>query len=175
MGKVDGYKVEILGLGQQCMVHGIHPDLGVVEWITPEGRSDDGLARVPRETLPLIKAVQIAEFLSRCRTIFGIGDDEPKTTDPEPWAPHGASAATTPTTMSPTSWPTSRLTRATMTGSLCCLPSIARPVAAPVAAISLTSTAARAQPTGTGPSTRNGVPFATVARCGTISAIFSTA
>ncbi|WP_174504730.1 PriCT-2 domain-containing protein [Acidiphilium sp. C61] len=89
VGKVDGYKVEILGLGQQCMVHGIHPDLGVVEWITPEGRSDDGLARVPRETLPLIKAVQIAEFLSRCRTIFGIGDDEPKTTDPEPWAPHG--------------------------------------------------------------------------------------
>lgn len=85
VGKVDGYKVEVLGLGQQCMAHGIHPDLEVVEWITPEGRSDDGLARVPRETLPLIKAVQVAEFLSRCRVIFGIDDEEPA--DPESWTP----------------------------------------------------------------------------------------
>lgn len=87
VGKVDGYKVEILGLGQQCMVHGIHPDLEGVEWITPEGRSDDGLARVPRETLPLIKPSQITEFLGRCRTIFGIDDEEPMPADPESWTP----------------------------------------------------------------------------------------
>lgn len=85
VGKIDGYKVDILSDGQQCMAHGVHPSFEMVEWITPEGRSFDGIARVPCETLPLIKAAQIDEFFVRCRVIFGIDDEEPEPAFCEPW------------------------------------------------------------------------------------------
>lgn len=83
VGKVNGYKVDILSDGQQCMAHGVHPSCEMVEWITNEGRTRDGIARVPSEDLPLIQPCQITEFLARCESIFHIEEKDLPT--PEPW------------------------------------------------------------------------------------------
>jgi hypothetical protein len=63
-GKKD--KIEILGDGQQSVVHGIHPSGVRYEW--RGGRSP---ATVPLDQLPVVTEQQITAFLVECAPIIG--------------------------------------------------------------------------------------------------------
>jgi hypothetical protein len=68
--KETGYKVEILGKGQQCMVDGLHYSGDRVAW-APE----DGLAEIARDQLPIALDNNIEIFLQCCDIILGVKED----------------------------------------------------------------------------------------------------
>jgi hypothetical protein len=59
-------KVEILGLGQQVVVHGLHPSGAEITW--QNGRGPDA---VPRDQLPAVSEQQITAFLNACEPLLG--------------------------------------------------------------------------------------------------------
>lgn len=65
-----GYKVEILGKGQQCMVDGLHYSGEKVEW-TPEW----GLAEISVDQLPVALDVDVECFLQGCDIILDVKED----------------------------------------------------------------------------------------------------
>jgi hypothetical protein len=59
-------KIEVLGLGQQFVVHGQHPSGAEITWLDDRGPHNVPCAQVPAVTEP-----RIADFLSACATILG--------------------------------------------------------------------------------------------------------
>jgi AAA domain/Primase C terminal 2 (PriCT-2)/Bifunctional DNA primase/polymerase, N-terminal len=59
-------KIEILGLGQQVVVHGLHPSGAVIAW--QNGRGPD---TVPHDQVPAVSEQQITAFLSACAPLLG--------------------------------------------------------------------------------------------------------
>jgi hypothetical protein len=54
-------KIEILGLGQQAVVHGVHPSGALISW-----RNGRGPDTVPLDQLPAVSESQISAFLDAC-------------------------------------------------------------------------------------------------------------
>jgi Family of unknown function (DUF5906)/Bifunctional DNA primase/polymerase, N-terminal len=59
-------KIEVLGLGQQVVIHGLHPSGATVTWL--DGRGPD---TVRRRDLPTVSEEQISELFEMCASVLG--------------------------------------------------------------------------------------------------------
>jgi hypothetical protein len=66
-------KVEILGLGQQVVVHGQHPSGAAITW-----RNGRGPDTVPLDEVPTVSEPQITAFLNACTRLLGVSIPEPE-------------------------------------------------------------------------------------------------
>ena len=66
-------KVEILGLGQQVVVHGQHPSGAAISW-----RNGRGPDTVPLDEVPAVSEQQITAFLNACTPLLGASIPEPE-------------------------------------------------------------------------------------------------
>jgi hypothetical protein len=65
-------KLEVLGFGQQVVVHGVHPSGAVITW--SKGRGPD---TVRYDELPAVSEEQISPFLTECAPLLGASVSEP--------------------------------------------------------------------------------------------------
>jgi len=72
-------KIEILGLGQQVVIHGVHPSGAAIGW--QKGRGPD---TVPHDQVPAVSEQQITEFLNACAPLLGANELEPTGASPRP-------------------------------------------------------------------------------------------
>ena len=70
-------KVEILGLGQQAVVHGLHPTGAAITW--QKGRGPDA---VPHDQVPVVSEDQITAFCTRVRRCSAPEFLNPRSTAP---------------------------------------------------------------------------------------------
>jgi hypothetical protein len=71
--------VEILGLGQQVVIHGQHPSGAAISW--QKGHGPD---TVPHERLPAVSEEQISAFLNACAPLLGAKELELTGASPRP-------------------------------------------------------------------------------------------